>query len=47
MRAGQDALEEIEGESMPPWEYLLVHPEARFSEKDRKMLREWILATEG
>jgi hypothetical protein len=42
-----DALEEIEEESMPPWDYLLVHPGARLSEKEREMLREWILATEG
>ena len=43
----RDALEEIEEASMPPWEYLLMHGEARLSEKEREILRDWIVATEG
>jgi hypothetical protein len=43
----RDALEEIEEESMPPWEYLLMHGEARLSEEERETLREWIEQGEG
>ena len=43
----RDVLEEIEEESMPPWEYLLMHGEARLSEQERERLRDWIVATEG
>jgi hypothetical protein len=43
----RDALEEIEEESMPPWEYLLMHGEARLSEEERETLREWLEQAEG
>ncbi|MCH7869078.1 MAG: heme-binding domain-containing protein [Myxococcales bacterium] len=42
----RDALEEIEKEAMPPWEYLLLHGEARLSEQEHEILRDWITATE-
>lgn len=32
-----------EGE-MPPWSYLLVHPESRVTEADLAVLRPWLLA---
>ena len=42
----RDALEMIDEEAMPPWEYLLMHGEARLSESERKILRDWIMAAE-
>ena len=42
----RDALEEIEEESMPPWDYLLMHGEARLSEREREILRDWVATTE-
>jgi hypothetical protein len=41
----RDALEEIEEESMPPWEHLLMHTEARLSGEEREILRDWVVAT--
>ncbi len=33
--------EEVEEGEMPPWFYLPLHPEARLSESDRVVLKEW------
>lgn len=33
--------EQIAEEKMPLWDYLLLHPRARLSEKDRQILLEW------
>ena len=38
----QDLLEEIDEENMPPWEYVLFHPEARLSDAERESLHRWI-----
>ena len=33
--------EEVEEGEMPPWFYIPLHPEARLSEQDRDVLRDW------
>ncbi|MGH8013654.1 MAG: heme-binding domain-containing protein [Candidatus Binataceae bacterium] len=33
---------ELANQAMPPWQYRLVHPEARLSSHARVMLRQWI-----
>ena len=33
--------EEVEEGEMPPWLYLLQHPEARLSEQDLSVLKQW------
>lgn len=33
--------EEVEEGEMPPWFYLPLHPEARLSDQDRGVLRDW------
>jgi hypothetical protein len=40
----QKCWEEVENEEMPPEIYLPLHPDARLSEKDRSVLREWSLS---
>lgn len=37
----QESWEEVEDGEMPPWFYLPLHPEARLSDVDRALLREW------
>jgi hypothetical protein len=32
---------------MPPWDYLVLHPEARLSDADRQALIDGIVATFG
>ncbi len=27
---------------MPPWYYLPLHPEARLSDKDKEMIKNWV-----
>jgi hypothetical protein len=39
--------EEVEEGEMPPWFYLILHPEARLTEDDRAQLRTWATATSG
>ena len=36
-----ESWEEVQEGEMPPWFYLPLHPEARISEKDQKVLRVW------
>ena len=39
----EDVREEVEEGEMPPWYYLLPHPEARLSSNDKAALRAWTL----
>lgn len=36
-----ESAEEIEEGEMPPWYYVLMHPEARLTATDRALLRAW------
>jgi hypothetical protein len=38
----EDVIEEVDDEHMPPWYYMLLHPEARLSADERETLRGWI-----
>lgn len=40
----RQAWEEVEDGEMPLWYYLPLHPEARLSDADRALLREWTRA---
>lgn len=42
-KIAREVWEEVEEGDMPPWQYLLLHPEARLSEADRKVLRAWAI----
>lgn len=44
---GEEAKEEFEEGEMPPWFYLIPHPDARLSESERKALSKGLLATFG
>jgi hypothetical protein len=37
----EDAWEEVEEGEMPLWFYLPLHPDARLSEDDKRVLRAW------
>ena len=39
----EEIWEEVEEGEMPLWYYLPAHPEARLSDADRALLREWSL----
>ena len=41
IHALHESWEEVEEGEMPPWFYLLPHPDARLSEGDRAALRDW------
>jgi hypothetical protein len=43
-KALHEVLEEVEEGEMPPWFYLLPHPEARLSDQDRSALSQWAQA---
>jgi hypothetical protein len=36
--------DEVEDGGMPPWYYLLMHREARLSERDKQVLHDWVLS---
>jgi hypothetical protein len=40
-KAFREIREEVEESEMPPWIYLLPHPDARLSERDRAILVQW------
>lgn len=40
----KETWEEVEEGEMPPWFYLPLHPEARVSDRDRQVLRDWAAA---
>jgi len=40
----RETAEEVEEKQMPPWYYVLMHPEARLSADDRKLIIDWTLA---
>jgi len=44
---GEDAAEEVEEGEMPLFSYLIAHPEARLSDKEKKMLIEGLKNTFG
>ncbi len=37
----KESWEEVEEREMPPWFYVPLHPEARLSDEDRRVLRAW------
>ena len=37
------AWDEIEDGEMPPWFYLPLHPSARLDDKEKALLKEWML----
>ncbi len=39
----EEILEQIDEGHMPPWYYLLLHPDARVTDPDRGTLRAWLL----
>jgi hypothetical protein len=43
----KESWEEIAEGEMPPWYYVIVHPEARLSAADRAVLRTWALESTG
>ncbi|NOR55956.1 MAG: cytochrome C [Sulfurovum sp.] len=44
---GDEAKEELEEGEMPPWFYIVPHPEAKLSESETKELAKGLLATFG
>jgi len=36
--------DEVEDGGMPPWYYLLMHREARLSDRDKQVLHDWVLS---
>ncbi|UCH79744.1 MAG: heme-binding domain-containing protein [Nitrospiraceae bacterium] len=44
---GDESIETIEKGEMPPWFYIISHPEARLSEDDKKVFIKGLLATFG
>jgi mono/diheme cytochrome c family protein len=47
MNRGQDAAGEVGGGDMPPWYYVLGHPEAKLSDSQRATLAKGLKATFG
>lgn len=41
----KEVREEVEEGEMPPWYYLLPHPEARLSPKDKAVISSWTLGS--
>ncbi len=46
-RDAHEAAEEVADEEMPPWNYVLLHPEARLSDAEKKELIAGLRATFG
>lgn len=44
---GDDSAEEVKEGEMPPWFYMIPHPEARFSENEKQEFIKGLLATFG
>ena len=44
---GDDAAETVRDGSMPPWQYTLIHPEARLSDEQLEALEAGLVATFG
>ncbi len=44
---GEEAAEEVREGEMPPWAYLLAHPEARLDETEKRELIEGLVRTFG
>ncbi len=44
---GEEAAEEVREGEMPPWAYLLAHPEARLDEAEKRELIEGLVRTFG
>jgi len=40
-RTRREVWEEVEDDEMPPWVYVLGHPEAKLSEEDKTILKRW------
>jgi hypothetical protein len=38
----EEIWEDVEEGEMPPWYYLPLHPEARLSDKDKEMIKNWV-----
>ena len=45
--SGREAAEEYGEGSMPPFQYLVMHPEANFSDADRAAFIQGLIATFG
>ena len=43
----QESWEEVEEGEMPPWFYVLLHPEAQLAAEDRGVLRAWAAGSSG
>jgi len=43
----EEAWEEVEEGEMPLWFYLPLHPEARLSDADKSLLRDWVADATG
>jgi hypothetical protein len=43
----KDIYEEVEEGEMPLWSYKLIHPDARLSDRDRRILLEWARISRG
>lgn len=46
-KAPHEMIEEIEKGEMPTWDYLLMHPDAKLSEQDIRVLKDWAQSMEG
>lgn len=43
----EEIWEEVEDGEMPPWFYVIAHPEASLSVSDKETLRAWVKASKG
>jgi hypothetical protein len=43
----EEIVESVQEGAMPPWDYLLLHPEARFSAQEREAFLDGLVATFG
>lgn len=41
----EESWEEVSEKEMPPWKYVILHPGARISKEDTKVLKNWILSS--
>jgi hypothetical protein len=44
---GYDAAEEVGAREMPPWQYVIGHPEAKLTESERTVFLQGLTATFG
>ncbi|MCJ7764607.1 MAG: heme-binding domain-containing protein [Thiovulaceae bacterium] len=44
---GDESVKEVKEGEMPPWFYVIPHPEAKFSESEKNLLLKGLLATFG